>query len=119
MSARTAPVGGRVTTNRATKARRCVVPVPTPSGIPVPCGGRRYKAYRCREHYDDWRHARETRRIPVLINPKAKPGCRVVEKKVKSRAGVEYTDYKIEPGFTPSTGPFRHAPSSSLRGARE
>lgn len=50
-------------------ARKCIVPIRGVGGLPVPCGDPVLKAARCKEHYTDWRHAREARRGSEAVNP--------------------------------------------------
>jgi hypothetical protein len=47
-----------------TLAKKCTILVPpTSGGLPGPCGARRYKAGRCKDHWLDWRNARDARRV--------------------------------------------------------
>lgn len=54
---------------RSTPPQTCTVPIPNASGIPVPCGDRRFRAGRCVVHWTDWKQARESRRGTSRVNP--------------------------------------------------
>ena len=58
------------TGTQTTKPRQCTRNLPplTPSALPERCPDKVFKAGMCREHYTDWRNAKETRWGAEAVN---------------------------------------------------
>lgn len=56
---------------RTTPRKQCTqfLPPITQSALPERCSDPVLKAGRCKEHYFDWRHSRETRQGTEAVNP--------------------------------------------------
>jgi hypothetical protein len=95
----------------ATAARRCSVMIPSIGAgmVPTKCEGRCFKAGRCSEHYNDWRHAKEARGLEAK-DFRAK---RIMAGKTTKRGRVALRSTRENPRVTV------YVPKSERKGSKQ